>query len=91
MRDYALHDAAQLRFHTRPSNNYSDPSLLGGRLYRRSDQTMSYFFTVEEVTELFERHGLRTEDCHYVERETENRKERIVLKRRFVQGTWRKA
>ncbi|KAI5476486.1 methyltransferase, partial [Pseudohyphozyma bogoriensis] len=67
LRDYALHDQAQLRFHALPSQNYASvPSLLsapvapgeeedeekGKAWYRRGDSTMCYFFTAGEIEKL---------------------------------------
>jgi methyltransferase-like protein 6 len=132
LRDYALFDQAQLRFHALPSQGYATiPSLLSAPLdasstspanppvssplttstetdgdggergkpwYRRGDGTMTYFFTVEEVTKLIndaceEQTGGRFEmvgEAVVVEREMNNRAEGWGCTRRFVQGSWKK-
>jgi methyltransferase-like protein 6 len=67
-RDYGLHDSAQLRFHTRASAGYSEPSRLqaDAPLYRRADQTMTYFFTVRRAATLLNdamrRRGAQTDE-----------------------------
>lgn len=91
-RDYAFHDFAQLRFHFKPSSSYTPvPALLSDTLplYKRSDGTLTYFFREEELQGLFEKAGLQG-GCEVVERTMANRKEDWQIKRRFVQGTWRK-
>jgi methyltransferase-like protein 6 len=92
LRDYAIHDAvglsvmpkhrlteaqAQLRFHSRPSANYSDPALLSSEypLYRRSDNTLSYFFQPDELDRLMQASGMETLKVDVVVREMTNRKE----------------
>ncbi|GAA6057401.1 hypothetical protein JCM3770_000746 [Rhodotorula araucariae] len=107
-RDYALHDAAQLRFHSLPSASYaSNPSLLSDSapLYRRGDNTLTYFFTPEEVQALVNdaveainsERTARGEDelvvdggSGVVEREMQNRAEAWGCTRRFVHGSWRR-
>ncbi|BGP37022.1 hypothetical protein JCM10449v2_000926 [Rhodotorula kratochvilovae] len=107
-RDYALHDAAQLRFHSLPSASYaSNPSLLSDSapLYRRGDNTLTYFFTAEEVQALVNGaveaiNAERTErgeeeievegSIGIVEREMQNRAEAWGCTRRFVHGSWRR-
>lgn len=117
-RDYALHDAAQLRFHSLPSASYaSNPSLLSPQtdapaatsdesstapfddsnrpFYRRGDNTLTYFFTADEiqsyVDEAARALGIEVEGkCEVVERELENRKEQWGCTRRFVHASWRR-
>ncbi|KAH8928462.1 S-adenosyl-L-methionine-dependent methyltransferase [Atractiella rhizophila] len=91
-RDYALHDPAQLRFHTRPSASYSSPSLMDKDkpLYRRGDGTMSYFFTEEEVTKIAEETGWRVKSVEVKKREMENRGEGWKMERKFIQAVFEK-
>ena len=51
LREHAREDAAQLRFHTRKSAGYSEPSLLSAErpLYRRADSTLMLFFSVRSL------------------------------------------
>lgn len=98
LRDYALHDQTQLRFHSLPSASYASvPSLLSASepWYRRGDSTMCYFFTVDEIEGLIrkaaEEEGLKIvggQAAALVEREMENRKEGWKCGRKFVQGNW---
>ncbi|GAA5892125.1 hypothetical protein JCM8208_001441 [Rhodotorula glutinis] len=108
-RDYALHDAAQLRFHSLPSASYAaNPSLLSDSvpLYRRGDNTLTYFFTAGDVRALVEgaveavnaeRRSEGRDDevvleggVEVVEREMQNRAEQWGCTRRFVHGSWRR-
>ncbi|GAA5991553.1 hypothetical protein JCM10908_005759 [Rhodotorula pacifica] len=146
-RDYALRDAAQLRFHSLPSASYAtEPSLLSPRVatpspsssgtsspiegssdapeqqqkedenppttttaattavqanlpfYRRGDNTLTYFFTPEEITTFVSSavSSLGSNEVELeggvevVEREMENRKEGWGCTRRFVHGSWRR-
>ncbi|GAA5849705.1 hypothetical protein JCM9279_001985 [Rhodotorula babjevae] len=107
-RDYALHDAAQLRFHSLPSASYAaNPSLLSDSvpLYRRGDNTLTYFFTADDVRALVDgaveavnverRSEGRSEvvlegGVEVVEREMQNRAEQWGCTRRFVHGSWRR-
>ncbi|XP_076283143.1 tRNA N(3)-cytidine methyltransferase METTL6 isoform X2 [Lasioglossum baleicum] len=50
----------------------------------------SYYFTTEEVAELFESVGFNTLTCDYVKRRTINVKENIDVERIFVQGKFEK-
>lgn len=81
-RDYGLYDMAQIRFG--PGNK------LGENFYVRQDGTRSYFFTVEELSNLVTRAGFEVAECHYVHRRTINKKENVDEPRVFVQGKFTK-
>ncbi|KAK1123130.1 hypothetical protein K0M31_008763 [Melipona bicolor] len=81
-RDYGLYDMAQLRF--KPGHKISE------NLYMRQDGTRAYYFSEEEVLNLFESVGFKTLTCNYVQRRTINLKEKIDVPRIFVQGKFGK-
>lgn len=81
-RDYGLYDMAQLRF--KPGHK------IGENFYVRQDGTRAYYFSVEEVCELFESVGLKTLSCDYAQRRTVNVKENIDVPRIFVMGKFEK-
>lgn len=51
----------------------------------------SYYFSVEQVTCLFESVGFQTLDCGYIQRRTVNLKENIDVPRIFVQAKFKKS
>ncbi|KAJ3362352.1 Methyltransferase-like protein 6 [Allomyces javanicus] len=77
-RDYGRYDQAQLRF--KPGHRLEDG------LYVRQDGTMAFYFTVEMLSELFQRNGFDVEVCQYVIKKTVNRKKELEMDRVFVQG-----
>ncbi|KAF9084473.1 hypothetical protein BGX29_010151 [Mortierella sp. GBA35] len=79
-RDYAVYDAAQVKFSSNPGH------MLDTNLYVRQDGTLSHFFSVEQMTELFEKEGFKVVECGYVHRETINRAMDLSLDRRFLQA-----
>ncbi|XP_076238198.1 tRNA N(3)-cytidine methyltransferase METTL6 [Calliopsis andreniformis] len=81
-RDYGLYDMAQLRF--KPGHK------IGENFYMRQDGTRSYYFSPEELANLFESVGFTTLTCSYVLRRTVNLKENIDVPRIFVQGKFEK-
>ncbi|XP_011494554.1 PREDICTED: methyltransferase-like protein 6 [Ceratosolen solmsi marchali] len=81
-RDYGQYDMTQLRF--KPGHKISE------NFYMRQDGTRSYFFTIEEVQNLFESTGFKTITCSYIERRTINLKENIDVPRIFVQAKFMK-
>ncbi|XP_076380457.1 tRNA N(3)-cytidine methyltransferase METTL6 [Megalopta genalis] len=83
LRDYGRYDMAQLRF--KPGQKISE------NFYVRHDGTRSYYFTIEEVVDLFESIGFKTLTCDYVKRRTVNVKENIDVERIFVQGKFEKS
>ncbi|XP_047499956.1 tRNA N(3)-methylcytidine methyltransferase METTL6-like isoform X1 [Penaeus chinensis] len=78
VRDYGLYDMAMLRF--------GPGSKLGERLYVRQDGTRAYYFTEEELAQLFEGAGFVTASNSYVTRQTVNKKEGIDAQRIFIQA-----
>ncbi|GJJ77258.1 methyltransferase-like protein 6 [Entomortierella parvispora] len=79
-RDYAVYDAAQVKFSSNPGHK------LDTNLYVRQDGTLSHFFSKEQIQELFEKEGFTTVECEYVHRETINRAMDISIDRRFLQA-----
>ncbi|KAL6434413.1 hypothetical protein ACFW04_006071 [Cataglyphis niger] len=82
-RDYGLYDMAQLRF--KPGHKISE------NLYMRQDGTRSYYFSAEQVANLFLSVGFQILSCDYVQRRTVNLKENIDVPRIFVQAKFKKS
>lgn len=81
VRDYGLYDMTALRFP--PEQRLAD------RLYHRSDGTLAYFFSCENLTERCESAGFVTEDVKYARVMLRNRKNGQTMRRVFVQGRFR--
>ncbi|XP_020710865.2 tRNA N(3)-methylcytidine methyltransferase METTL6 [Athalia rosae] len=81
-RDYGLYDMAQLRF--KPGHKISE------NFYVRQDGTRSYYFSIEEVRDIFVSAGFQELTCSYVQRRTINVKEKIDVPRIFVQAKFKK-
>ncbi|CAG8713821.1 2237_t:CDS:2, partial [Funneliformis mosseae] len=80
-RDYAIYDETQLKFSSDGTHKLDE------NLYVRQDGTMSYFFTIEYLKDLFEKDKLfRMISGEYVEKETINRARELCVDRRFVQA-----
>ncbi|CAN6203675.1 unnamed protein product [Urochloa humidicola] len=81
-RDYGLYDMTMLRFlpHQR----------VGFREYMRSDGTLSYFFTLDTVRELFRAAGLIELELEYCCVNSVNRKNRKKMQRVWVHGKFQK-
>ena len=77
VRDYCVYDCSQLRF--------GSGSVLGERLYVRADGTRSYFFVLNELEQLLLECGYEVLSSEVVERQVENRKDKVEMRRRFVQ------
>lgn len=77
-RDYGLYDHAQLRFKAGHK--------LASQFYVRQDGTQVYYFTTEELQELFQANGFVTKQCIYVVKRTTNRKSGVDVPRIFAQG-----
>jgi methyltransferase-like protein 6 len=80
-RDYAQGDIAQLRA--------EDSGVLTSKSHVRPDLTLSYYFSVEEVRDLFSQAGLEVIECEYHTVENHNRKKGTSLKRAFVHALGR--
>ncbi|CAG7668723.1 unnamed protein product [Allacma fusca] len=78
-RDYGRYDMAQLRF--------KGGKKIKDNFYARRDGTRAYYFTPEEVSDLFTASGhFKLINCDYVHRRTVNLKEQVDVGRIFVQG-----
>jgi methyltransferase-like protein 6 len=81
-RDYGLYDMAQLRF--KPGTKIAE------NFYVRQDGTRSYYFSVNEIHQIFEKAGFDEVTNCYIHRRTVNVKENIDVPRIFVQGKFKK-
>lgn len=72
----------QLRFH---GSQLADPDHL---VYRRPDGTLSHFFDIDALTDLFETAGFRTEKAKYCTVSLRNKKKDLAMNRVFVHGVF---
>ncbi|KAF6018875.1 METTL6 [Bugula neritina] len=63
---------------------------LGEHFYVRQDFTRAYYFSLEELNNIFAKAGFEVSEASYVERRTVNKKEGIDVPRIFVQGRYSK-
>lgn len=82
VRDHALYDMVQLRC--------PPQQLVARHTYRRGDDTLAYFFSVDDLAGLAEAAGLQVIECDVVRVTNRNRKTGQVLRRAFVHGLFRK-
>ena len=83
-RDYGRYDLAQMRFAEKGT------SKIAQNFYVRQDKTRAYYFTIEEVQEIFEKAGFQCLECKYVFRQVENRKDEKVMHRVWIQARFHK-
>lgn len=81
-RDYGRYDMTQVRF--KPGTKIAD------NFYVRQDGTRSYFFALDETSNLFETAGFEIVQNNFIERRTINKKENLDVQRWFLQGKYRK-
>ncbi|GJQ08659.1 hypothetical protein GpartN1_g450.t1 [Galdieria partita] len=81
-RDFCEGDLAQRRF--------SKENQVDDQWFVRQDGTFSYFFSIDQVQQLFEAQGLKTENLKTVERRIENRKLGKSMERRWLQGCFQR-
>lgn len=84
LRDYGLHDYSQIRF-GRGSRVMADKPL-----YKRQDGTFTYFFSINELSEMLRDVGLDVIKCSYIHRKTENKQMDLSVKRVFIQAVAQK-
>ncbi|KAK8813080.1 hypothetical protein WA158_002672 [Blastocystis sp. Blastoise] len=81
-RDYARYDMAELRFN--PERKIDD------NFYARQDGTRTYYFEIQELTNLFKGIGLMPIDVKYIRRTIINRKTEQEMNRIWIQGRFQK-
>lgn len=81
-RDYGRYDQAQLRF--RPGCKLQD------NFYVRQDNTRAYYFTTEEVEDIFTSAGLVVVENEYIRRQYANRQQNVVRFRVWVHAIFEK-
>ncbi|SCN63699.1 methyltransferase, putative [Plasmodium chabaudi adami] len=85
LRDYGLYDLTQVRFANKKEKKISD------NFYVRGDKTFVYFFTTEELRNLFCHNDMFEEvQNKYITRIVKNRKRNLEMKRIWVQSIFRK-
>ncbi|TKR67464.1 hypothetical protein L596_023613 [Steinernema carpocapsae] len=82
VRDYAIYDHAMMRF--------GRGAKLEDRFYVRQDGTRAYYFTTDELQELFKKNGFKSEKVEYLYRETVNHQKNVSVQRIFLQGRFKR-
>lgn len=91
-RDYALFDLPMMRFKENHCvySTCHDSDGTRPRLYARGDGTLSRFFSLDTVKDIFESAGFIIEELRYATVYNDNRKTGERLKRAFVHAIFRK-
>ena len=79
-RDYGRYDLAQLRLAQRGGQKLKD------NFYIRSDKTRAYYFTTDEVRDIFTGAGFEVLENEYHYRLIENRKDQKTMHRVWIQS-----
>eukprot|EP00736_Rhodelphis_marinus_P009199 Rmarinus@m.15081 len=87
-RDYAAGDLAMSRFQRACGKGLSSTKI-DDRFFVRQDGTRSYFFETDEVRKLFTDASFVVESCAVFEKEVVNRKQDLVMHRKWLQGEFR--
>ena len=82
-RDYARGDMRHANF---VAGGETSIELEDHFFVRRGDGTCAYFFDVDQVADLFAKHGFVPLSNELIEREIENRKTEQQMKRKFIQS-----
>lgn len=88
-RDYCVCDQAERRFQERNERSGKESAVEANNTYVRANGTLSHFFSLEEVRQLFVSVGFTVLELREVENEVQNRKRECVFHRKFVQGRFR--
>uniref|UniRef100_A0A0R3RU91 tRNA N(3)-methylcytidine methyltransferase n=1 Tax=Elaeophora elaphi TaxID=1147741 RepID=A0A0R3RU91_9BILA len=83
VRDYGINDHAMLRF--------GRECKLDERFYAKQDGTMTYYFKLEELDELFTQQGFHKVTSTYLLRKTINHQKDVSVDRVFVQAVYNKS
>ena len=83
-RDYGRYDMAQLRFASRGNQKLED------NFYVCADKTRRYYFTTDQIQQLFAQVGFEVVENKYCYRMIENRKEEKKMNRVWIQSRLRK-
>lgn len=81
-RDYGRYDQAQLRF--RPGHKLDE------NFYIRQDLTRAYYFTLEQVGEIFKQAGFIVQELEYIRRQYVNRKQGVTRFRVWIHGKFQR-
>ena len=85
VRDYAAGDLAQARFSTKDAQKLSE------NFYVRHDGTRAYYFTKEDLTDLFAEEGMEMQEIKVHERTITNRADAKDMNRRWIQACFASA
>ena len=85
VRDYAAGDLAQERF------DGKDAQKLSENFYVRSDGTRAYYFTADDLTELFAAQDMEMREMFVHERTITNRAQDVDMNRRWIQASFASA
>jgi len=81
-RDYGRYDEAQLRF--------SKGHIIEENFYVRQDGTRAYYFTTENLRDMFEGAGLQEIENNYIFRQYANRKQKAARYRVWIHAKFEK-
>jgi hypothetical protein len=85
-RDYGRYDEAQMKLGTSRNKQLDNENF-----YRKHDGTKCYYFTLEDIRDLFEsKAGLKVLELDYIRRVYRNRSKNEMRRRVWVQGRFQK-